>query len=314
MLRTITILTVVLCSAVGAMATPFVNPISGPAGDGSYDPGYTPSYSIYFSGSLWTVDTDLDGYGDDGVFTVGDRNRAAADAMNASGWNPGISQRGFNVFAANGQPDGETSAPIVNNDPFPSWDPDTPDGDPTWPGSGSERYGMELALGAGSYVLAAIYDDANDSDPDSNGGLLPGDEWTIGLWPWVNNPTRTPEVRPYAGTFSSFIPVFTDLGALDRLDVTGTLIESDGAWNVDYDGSAPDDESYVLATSTFTFSGTLYETGNTFLIDNPLGGGGQWRLNEWAGTSVVTPIPEPAGLVLLGIGGLALLRRHRQRS
>lgn len=314
MLRTTTFVVLVFGGAMCACASPFVNPIAGPAGDGTFDPGYTPSYSMYFSGSLWTVDTDLDGYGDNGIFTVGDRHRAAADAMNASGWNPGISQRGFNVYAANGQPDGDTGAPIVNHDPYPGWDPDTPDGDPNWPGSGSERYGIEMALGAGSFVLNAIYDDANDGDPDSNGGLLPGDEWTIGLWPWVNNPTRTEQIRPYAGAISGFLPVFTDLGALDRLDVVGTLTETDGTWNNDYDGSAPDDEIYGLATSVFKFSSTLYETGNTFLIDSPLGGGGQWRLNEWAGTTVVTPVPEPASAVLLAWAIVGVLFQRRRQS
>ena len=84
------------------------------------------SYKIYFA---WSNSRPTGG--NVGGYVYEDGNNVTMIAVRTS--------RGFNLYAKNGQPDGETGAPVVDHSYFPSWYAtygwDTPDADPLWSSS-----------------------------------------------------------------------------------------------------------------------------------------------------------------------------------
>jgi hypothetical protein len=294
-----------------AEAAPFTCPLAAGC-DGTFDPGYDPSFTLFFTGSLYTIDADGGGIGDDGVVVFGDR---AMTTLSGNPINPATSLRAFNVIGKNGTPDGETAAPIAGHDPFPSWNPDTPDADPDWAAafSGSERYGFDFALGAGK-------------------ALSPLDvalDWGVTLYPWAPGSGTGAVVQPYSGTVDSFLAAFAGDGlggVVDTLTSTTHLVEGDGTWNIDFDDDGTDDEIIQLATSRFIEESLLYEVGNTFSIPNPFGvGPAEWVLNEWStinpdtqvqGLNPLRPVPLPPALPLFatGVAVIGLIHWRRRRG
>ena len=317
-MRTLTITCLALLAlATTAGASGFFDPYSGPLWDGSYDPGYTPTATMYFTGSLYTIDTDGDGLGAEGIVSFGDFSMTSLGGNVIS---PATSLRAFNVLVKNGQPDGETGAPVVNNDAFPSWTPDTPDADANWNTPRGEYYGLDMALGAGKALST----------------LPSGLDWAVTLYPYdLSNPGNI--VQPYSGVVQQFSvawdpandgsgpPASHGPGSVyDKMYTTSLLKETDGQWDVDYGADGTDDESFALLFDRFLAQSTLYEVGNSFTITAP--GGGTWTLNEWSSIDPVSgaqelngisPVPEP--LTMLGVfGGIAgvgaYIRRRRRMA
>lgn len=65
----------------------------------------------------------------------------------------------------------------------------------------------------------------------------------------------------------------------------------------------------VLTAANFEFTGALFDETRTSGIDSLLEEGTEYTIN-----SVVTPIPEPGSLALLGLGGLLIATRRRRSA
>jgi len=256
-----------LAFALGGVvqADVFHNP---PLSDWTPSPDYTPSTTMHFSGSLWSVDSDGVGGGWDGIVMWGDRNATITDKDSVvRNVDPMLSQRGFNWLLAAG-------------DAAPTWTPDVPDGDPAWPGSGRERYALAMATGDGVGIIG--------------GGMTSGTDWQMGLWPW-----------PRIGYDGSIVNIDYTWdgdgpgGVNDHFHFEMLLKETNGAWDDPYKTAGHPLEHLPLKYDDFLLTLDVYEIGNTItLADGTV-------LNQWQGGGTMAPVPVP-GAVLLGMLGLSV--------
>ena len=242
-------------------------------------PYYDPSTTMYFSGSLWSVDSDGINGGDNGIVMWGDRDATITDIVGGvHNADPMLSQRGFNWLLAAG-------------DPALDWTPDVPDGDPAWPGSGSERYGLAMAFDQGVGVLG--------------GGMTSGTDWQMGLWPW---PTigYDGSVETLSYTWDGDGPG----GVNDHFNFKMLLKETNGAWDDPYKPASHPLKHLPLKYGNFLLELDVYEIGNMITLANGT------VLNQWQGGGTMTPTPEPTTMLLFGSGliGLAGFRRKFKKS
>ncbi|MCL2701179.1 MAG: PEP-CTERM sorting domain-containing protein [Phycisphaerae bacterium] len=98
-------------------------------------------------------------------------------------------------------------------------------------------------------------------------------------------------VTLYPGTFASYAPTTIDVYVTDDLDDWGTIV-----------GTAARSTEGVIALSGFD------KAGRYVILANPTGG-----VNIYVQELAISasPIPEPATMTLLALGGLAMLRRRK---
>jgi autotransporter-associated beta strand protein len=158
-------------------------------------------------------------------------------------------------------------------------------------GTNNVTVGVDGILGGSGFI-----DPADTKTVTVNGRLSPGN--SIGTLT-VGSPGSTNDVTFNSGSFFD-----VELGAAqaDKLAVFGNLTLS-GSPTLNLLGTADGVTNYVIATYTGALTGTFAPPTlpSGYTIDYGTG----------SNSAITLLVPEPASLSLLGLGGLALLRRRR---
>ncbi len=104
--------------------------------------------------------------------------------------------------------------------------------------------------------------------------------------------------------------IVTGSGFINGLDYNQTSVDGDNHTNINHLGWV-----WLGQTTDFGANWTANSGGTTgeMLVDGNIEG---LNLdgNNWTNSNLTIPVPEPATLGLLGIGGLALLRRRSRKA
>ena len=187
-----------------------------------------------------------------------------------------------------------------------SWDHDGNPDTPRIPTGGPDTLLIDNVIGAYALDIPPI-----------------GGSWDVSIAGWLEvdfNQDGTYDAEftfdEYLGNYASPGPS-TSWGPSSPIPFTvtydSTTLDLTVAFDVDLDGAYPADLFGSNAYAKFTISGTDIVAFNALLtyLDYTQGGDDGLFNGHIRGGIVVTAIPEPTTIALLGLGGLALLRKRR---
>lgn len=191
-----------------------------------------------------------------------------------------------------------------------NWDYTTPFG-VIGPGDSDERGGTPLGSGPGTGNGTGMMAKNNGEDPDKltvsyNGILLPATQYTIYVAFRGASDVEGVEVSLDDSDYDQHTRDGADTNLDGSFNSTGTTILGQDSNGADY---------YYVDAGIGTVTGasdlTVYFREPTGSV--PGGGTWTWSIIDAIGVSPA-PIPEPASLALLGLGGAVMLSGRRRRN